>query len=243
MVIPELAECSGPELQKILNNWNDSSDVKLWPPNPEASERYSVEQWLKHIKTGCEERYIPQEQWIEVATFFLRGELKELFIPVVQNREMRHKIMGWEDFETFMVDFHGPTEVDSDSDSDSEEVPPPAPDQLTDSRREKGKITKLAGGGLLAGGSAMVLPSAGVAALHAVGFTSSGVAAGSIAAGLQSFFYGGLTSGLFSICQSIGATAVIAPPVVIVIGVCAIVVGTLCVAFSASSARGNVTKY
>jgi hypothetical protein len=32
---------------------------------------------------------------------------------------------------------------------------------------------------------------------------------GSIAAGLQSTFYGGMTTGLFSACQSIGATWVI----------------------------------
>ncbi|EEB98853.1 hypothetical protein MPER_01572 [Moniliophthora perniciosa FA553] len=113
MVIPEPAERSELELQKTLKSWNDSADVKLWPPNPEANDRYSVEQWLKHIETGCEKRHIPREQWIEVATFFLRGDLKDLFIPVIQNREMRHKIMGWEDFETFMLDFHGAFIVES----------------------------------------------------------------------------------------------------------------------------------
>ena len=31
---------------------------------------------------------------------------------------------------------------------------------------------------------------------------------GSIAAGIQSVFYGGMTTGLFSVCQSVAATAV-----------------------------------
>merc|ERR1712189_12431 len=42
-------------------------------------------------------------------------------------------------------------------------------------------------------------------ALGAVGFTSAGVAAGSAAAATQSAVYGGATTGLFSVCQSVGA--------------------------------------
>ena len=51
---------------------------------------------------------------------------------------------------------------------------------------------------------------------------------GSIAAGIQSVVYGGATGGLFSICQSIGATAVIASPVGIALGVGAVAAGVVC---------------
>ena len=40
-------------------------------------------------------------------------------------------------------------------------------------------------------------------------FYYSNTIIGSLAASIQSVFYGGLTTGIFSICQSIGATAVL----------------------------------
>jgi len=53
-------------------------------------------------------------------------------------------------------------------------------------------------------------PAIMVLGLKAAGFTGSGVTAGSAAAGLQSAVYGGTTTtGLFSACQSIGATGVV----------------------------------
>lgn len=53
-----------------------------------------------------------------------------------------------------------------------------------------------------AGGTVAVV--AAPAVIAAVGFTSAGVAGGSIAAGAQSIFYGGLTTGVFSALQSAG---------------------------------------
>lgn len=44
--------------------------------------------------------------------------------------------------------------------------------------------------------------------LYALGFTKAGVAAGSIASYVQSVVYGGSTSGLFSLLQSLGAKGV-----------------------------------
>jgi len=69
---------------------------------------------------------------------------------------------------------------------------------------------KLIGGvvlGALVGGVAMSFGAPVV--LGYVGFTSSGVAAGSTAASIQSAFYGASTTGLFSAAQSVGATGVV----------------------------------
>ncbi|KAL0564684.1 hypothetical protein V5O48_017357 [Marasmius crinis-equi] len=95
---------------------------------------------------------------------------------------------------------------------------------------------RIAGGGLIAGGSTVLLPNAGIAALNTVGFTSAGVAANSLAAGIQSLVYGGATTGLFSVCQSIAATAVAASPVGIVLATGAVVVGA---ALVATQSRGE----
>ncbi|KAI0714522.1 hypothetical protein C8Q76DRAFT_795397 [Earliella scabrosa] len=51
-------------------------------------------------------------------------------------------------------------------------------------------------------------PFAGPACLTAAGFTVAGVRAGSLAASIQSLFYKGSTSGLFSKLQSLGAVGV-----------------------------------
>jgi hypothetical protein len=49
---------------------------------------------------------------------------------------------------------------------------------------------------------------------------------GSLAAGFQSIVYGASTGGLFSVLQSIGATAVLAPPLALGLGVVAFATGT-----------------
>ncbi|KAJ7574938.1 hypothetical protein C8J56DRAFT_977864 [Mycena floridula] len=82
----------------------------------------------------------------------------------------------------------------------------------------KRNITALISTGMIVAGSALLLPTLAILALNAVGFTLLGVAAGSLAAAIQSAFYGGATTGLFSILQSLGATAVIGSPVLPLIG-------------------------
>ena len=62
-----------------------------------------------------------------------------------------------------------------------------------------------AGVAVVTGTAAVV---AAPAALSAVGFTAGGVAPGSIAAFIQSVFYGAYTGGVFSVLQSAGAAGI-----------------------------------
>jgi len=71
------------------------------------------------------------------------------------------------------------------------------------------KYPKLTGAALGITGTVLLAPVALVGALTAVGFTSAGVAAGSIAATIQSIVYGGMTGGIFSLLQSAGATMIL----------------------------------
>ena len=65
------------------------------------------------------------------------------------------------------------------------------------------------------------------ALLEAVGFTPSGVAAKSLASGIQSLVYGARTRGAFSVCQSIGATGTPSLHIVAVAGVVGGAIGVL----------------
>ena len=71
-------------------------------------------------------------------------------------------------------------------------------------RFAKNNKTALIAGTACAAAGALFLP----VALPLLGFTVSGIAAGSVAASAQSFFYGAFTGGIFSVFQSMGAVGV-----------------------------------
>ncbi|KAI1792004.1 hypothetical protein LXA43DRAFT_371255 [Ganoderma leucocontextum] len=78
----------------------------------------------------------------------------------------------------------------------------------------KGTNWKAIGGAAAVAVAVPTLAVAGAAlALPAIGFASTGVVGGSIAAGVQSLVYGGSTCGVFSILQSVGAT-IVAPSLI-----------------------------
>ncbi|KAK7462176.1 hypothetical protein VKT23_007780 [Stygiomarasmius scandens] len=94
--------------------------------------------------------------------------------------------------------------------------------RLTLDRKQTAKLTA---GTLMTVGSTMTLPSIGLAAVNAAGFTSAGVAPGSVATIVQPVVYGAYTTGTFSALQSVGATAVMASPAVLGIGATLVVIG------------------
>ncbi|KAF4615000.1 hypothetical protein D9613_002466 [Agrocybe pediades] len=61
-------------------------------------------------------------------------------------------------------------------------------------------------------GVTVLIPSLTVVLVNLLGFTANGVLAGSIAAFVQSLFWGGSTGGIFSALQAFGATATISLP-------------------------------
>ncbi|XP_066912309.1 interferon alpha-inducible protein 27-like protein 1 [Clytia hemisphaerica] len=70
-------------------------------------------------------------------------------------------------------------------------------------KKEESRLLYKAGGAVI-GGVFVIL--AGPAVLSALGFTSAGIAASSLAAGIQSAFYGAATTGAFSVFQSAGVS-------------------------------------
>ncbi|KAF8177251.1 hypothetical protein BJ912DRAFT_986107 [Pholiota molesta] len=88
-------------------------------------------------------------------------------------------------------------------------------------------IYALGGTLLSATGLAALLPSLTIFSVNVLGFTSAGVAAGSVAAVIQSYCYGAFTSGIFAWLMSFGATAVIAPPLMLVSGVISLGAGAV----------------
>ena len=109
-------------------------------------------------------------------------------------------------------------------------------------------------------GSIALAPAILVGGLNVVGFTVAGVARGrscfesiiinfevcvmiwfigSIAAAVQSSFYGGATTGIFSACQSIAATWAAGSASTIVPGVASVVTGAKVLSASRKTKRSN----
>ncbi|KAF9224505.1 hypothetical protein BS17DRAFT_779947 [Gyrodon lividus] len=68
-------------------------------------------------------------------------------------------------------------------------------------------LIAIIGAVLIAAGVIMVLPAAGLGIACIAGFSAVGPVAGTLAAWIQSTFYGAFTCGLFSIAQSVTMSA------------------------------------
>jgi len=140
---------------------------------------------------------IPRSQWADAAILYL-ADYDALNMSMRQQRADRLGTGGdiwiWEDFQESLSQVLEERDLRTGIQSFREDHP---------------IATTVAAAGLVTAGSLFLAPAIIVGGLNAVGFTASGVAGGSVAAGLQSTLYGGATTGVFSACQSIGATWVV----------------------------------
>jgi len=160
--------------------------------------------WFHDIESGSIDHSIPKQQWADAAIFFLTGDLKivmqERRDQYIQKTEKHY--WDWEDFKQDI------SHIVDEADKLKKTPLSNAGDIVSQLAQKHPYIVASAGWGLIIGGSAVLVPALGLAALNAVGFTAGGVVGGSLAASLQSLFYGGFTTGVFSMLQSFAATSV-----------------------------------
>lgn len=199
-----LAECQAGTTQSypFLLNQSDSES---------AISTKKLEAWFSGIEAFGAACNISPVQWADVAIFFLAPEGEDWELKAVMSErktryleETKRSFWDWDDFkEDFRLVNRQATEISKAAKGKENK------DQLSEFYKNHPFIAASASAGLIIGGSVVLLPALGVMALNAIGFTAGGVLAGSLAATIQSILYGGLTGGLFSIFQSIGATAVL----------------------------------
>ncbi|KAF9475349.1 hypothetical protein BDN70DRAFT_883831 [Pholiota conissans] len=201
-------------VSRIRTNHSTGKDVE-YP----ALSTDTMDEWVSKFEDDLEVRFVPRSQWANAAIIFLAGAGK-LSIAMRRCRAVRFKLgiqdWPWEEFKADLYD----TLVDLENEpSCLQKFQQEHPNIVT-----AAKVT--AGTGLVIAGTSVLAPSLAVATLNGIGFTAGGVAGGSFAAAIQSVFYGGATTGLFSACQSIGATAAVASGSAITSSIGAVAIGT-----------------
>ncbi|KXN82691.1 Quinidine resistance protein 1 [Leucoagaricus sp. SymC.cos] len=174
-------------LRQVLNSWHwaESLEHPVPFPGPLAGEDNLIT-WIDAVKMHAEAREIPRQQWANAILSWIpaaeggKDGFRERLLRTMRAKRAEGE---WErgrfwNWENFKDLF------------------------LKLCSSEVTKNHRAA-----AVGSAAALPLIGIPLLGAIGFTSTGVAGGSIAAGIQSAVYGGATGGVFSVLQSIGARA------------------------------------
>ncbi|KAJ7473263.1 hypothetical protein FB451DRAFT_1248871 [Mycena latifolia] len=185
------------DIAAYLTNWH--------APTFNGQAHENVRTWISGIRDGLEERHVPPSLWAEVALHFLGEEPRRVLNGV---KEMMTKLelqdgrgewqWNWERFTRALVHIHDRVKQDAENESSS------IGDDFNRFRREHPYAAAAAGLGMVAVGGITVGPAILVGTLNLLGFSASGVVAGSIAAGIQSAVYGGaVASGsLFAMAQS-----------------------------------------
>ncbi|KAF9067566.1 hypothetical protein BDP27DRAFT_1364771 [Rhodocollybia butyracea] len=156
--------------------------------------------FIDSIERNSQLLNIPRVQWVDVALYFMAESVQKVMQKYKENILESDKTNDdnlWKDCTVHnAAQQSAPPFLVSDGDGED-----PNSELF---------LRAAAEGVAVAGVTYAVGPAVVLAALNAVGFTSSGVLAGSVAAGVQSIVYGGSTGGLFSVMQCIGATGVVA---------------------------------
>ncbi|EAU83179.2 hypothetical protein CC1G_07861 [Coprinopsis cinerea okayama7 len=149
--------------------------------------------WFLVVEEAAQSAKIPLQKRADIAIYLLKSqELKDF----MQGRKALYreisgrKHWNWDDFK-----------------QDIKGIMAAAHAHAQGGQGSGSTFLRAAGTVLAIGGATVLFPAVGILGLNALGFGAGGVVGGSIAATIQSIFYGGATTGLFSILQSIGATA------------------------------------
>jgi len=180
-------------IRAILNNWNTTK----------YNGSQDVRPWLMEVEEKCRIYGIQEAQMTEVAVKCTEGEANPVLTAMFKAKVDKAGVWPWADFKKCLIG------IEDNYRQNLKDAPQNAEDG--DFRSQHPYAAAALGVTLVGVGAVLVLPAVGVAILGAVGFGSGGVAAGSLAAFLQSVIYGGATGGVFSVCQSLAATAVVCP--------------------------------
>ncbi|KAJ7712960.1 hypothetical protein B0H16DRAFT_1811710 [Mycena metata] len=206
------------------------------PPTFEGLPGEDVHKWITTMRAELERRSLPRTEWVSTATIFLGTRVRRILEEAKATSEWDGEWESFTSWLRSTFNGASRLGYDSKSQIE-DDPPPYTPNTGGPGGGGGGPGGGPGGGGGGPGGGpgghrsafrrfredyptaataaavglAITAPIAGpivlVGALNAVGFGAGGVVAGSIAAGIQSAFYGGaVASGsLFAIAQSIGA--------------------------------------
>ncbi|KAJ7159217.1 hypothetical protein C8R43DRAFT_994202 [Mycena crocata] len=211
-----------PNITPQLTEWN----TPIFNGHPDED----VLQWLSSIKEELQQRHVPSMIWVDVAFQFLGEEPRQVMDGV--KRKMADIEAGrggwdwdWKKFSRTLVYIHERVKRDAaENHSGNNSVA----EDVRRFRTEHPYASAAAGLGLIVVGGITVAPAILVGTLNVLGFGAGGVAAASIAAGVQSAVYGGAVGAgsLFAMAQSAAAGGVVVAPVVLqAVSAGAVVVG------------------
>jgi len=175
------------DITAILNNWDATK----------YDGSQDVQPWLTEIEEKYQIYGIPEIQMTDMAVKSTNGEVNTVLTAIYKARVAVAGEWSWADFKEFV------TQVEDGYRENMKDAPPNGEDG---GFRFRFPYAAAAFCVILMGAGAKLLWPA---ILVAIGFGSGGVAAGSLAAFLQSMFYGGATGGVFSVLQALGATTVV----------------------------------
>ncbi|KAE9398886.1 hypothetical protein BT96DRAFT_1019872 [Gymnopus androsaceus JB14] len=174
-----------------------------------AGPKQDLDDFLNEIERNCQRVGVPRTQWVDVALHFMTEKIRGIMQECkdhIQNSEKIDNSNLWDEFKLVLRELHGTA-----LSCTRQVLRIPLPPTTT--------FVKAAAGGIaIAGATYAVGPAVVLGALNVAGFTSSGVLAGSAAATAQSIIYGGSTTGIFSVMQSIAATGVVASAPALAVG-------------------------
>ncbi|CAK5263808.1 unnamed protein product [Mycena citricolor] len=170
-----------PQLAFYLNDWN----APIFSGTPDES----VETWLATIRLGLKFRQAPQELWVRIALHFLSEDVQRVVRAtqdMMQQLEPGLDVWEWGWFTRVLMVVHERVKQDNKQEPNGTNIG----GAIQELRDNHPFLAGAAALGLVAVGGAVVVPAVLVGTLNILGFTATGVAAGSAAAWIQSVAYG-----------------------------------------------------